>query len=417
MILPFIENNFPTPNSLENQKNTLISFDITDPNNTLDISLLDAYIEGIDAYHGTIGFIAPFNGSLSSIQYIPNGSSWGFNLYRIIIDKTNDYSDKVTIEVKYSNIINENWSIFTKMSVPYISNFNTVYFSNLEGIKKVEIANLVGESQSIAQIILSTNTIPPIPDNNINSMTAEIIDGYLYLIFSLKNKILTDLNWGEFRWGETWGEDYIYRGCFTVKNEVELLQFSDGYKIYNAAINDRGILYLINKNTNKIEVYYGADTRSGKDRDPDFIYSTTSIPSIFPGEILCLYITNNSSSELANGTRLYIGTSLGITRIDACDVENPDGYCSGLDYLGKSTTYSIVGGGATYEILGGTSPRVVSVSSNERKTIMFVATDDGYGEAGLSQILLTDNKRMIFMTKENGLIPSNIIRDISGKEV
>lgn len=416
MSSPFIERETPYPGSFDSPKDTLVSFDIADPGGDLNPSLIDAYIDGADAYHGTTGFVPPYDGPLSSVQFIPGGSFWGYDAYRITIDKTTDYPNITSISASYSDVAESTWTFMTRIPVPYISRINTVYFSDVGGIKKVNMVDFVGESQSIVQVVLSTETDPPIPDNIVDSLYGESVDGYYYLTFSLKNKVLTSFDWGDYSWGEmVWDEDYIDRGCFVVKNEVELNQFSDGYKAFAPKINNRGILYFINKDTNSIYVYYGAHLYSGKDREPDFIYSSTSTPAIFPGEILCLHIANDASTELVNGTRLYIGTSLGLTRIDACDVENPDGYCAGFDNLGKATTYSISGGGATYEIIGGTSPRIAAVSSNESRTVMFVATDDGYGDAGVSQILMTNNKRTTFMTQENGLIPSNTVRDISGK--
>lgn len=412
-----IENISPELNSYNNPKNSLIVFDIVDSSNSLNLSLLDVNVEGVDAYSGISGFVSPFNGSFSSVEFLSGGSSWGYDAYRIIIEKTSDLSNSVSVNVMYSTLVNETWEFLTKIPIPYISTLNCIYFSDSYGVKKVDIIDLGGESQSVVQTVLSTSTNPPILDNSIDSMYVEVVDGYFYLTFSLKNEVLTGLNWGDLDWDEAWSEDYFYKGCFVVKNELEINQFSDGYKVFSPRINNRGILYLINEDQNTIEVYYGAHLYSGTDRKPDFIYSSSSIPAIFPGEITCLYIANDASSELANGTRLYIGTSLGATMVDACDVENPDGYCAGFDYLGKSTTYSVVGGGADFEIIGGTSPRVAAIASNEEKMITFIATDGYYGEAGLSQISSIRNRRIVFMTSGNNLIPSNNIRDIFTKVV
>ena len=306
---------------------------------------------------------------------------------------------------------------------------NSVYFSDGYGLKKVEIADLVGESQSEVTTVLSTTTTPAITSDDIAYIHGEYIAGNFYLALAFGG--VPGLNWGDFiwgldvwgsfdsdgiwghfYWGDSWGGDPI--GCVIAKNETESLnQYVDGYFVTHPKINNRGILYLVKLETNSVEVYYGVHNRAGE-RDPDFIYNTTSTPALFPGDITYLHITNDSSSVFVNGTRLYVGTTLGLTRIDACDMESIDGYSVGWDGYGVATTYSIDGYGATYEILGGTVPIITAISSDENKDVMLVATGNGHGTSGgLTQVLMTDNTRVIFMTYANSLVPSNNIRDIN----
>ena len=133
------------------------------------------------------------------------------------------------------------------------------------------------------------------------------------------------------------------------------------------------------------------------------------------GTILELYIVDDASIKYSGGTRLYVGTTLGMTRIEAYDKESSPGYSAGLDNLGLSVNYGIVGSGARYEILGGTLPAVSKISSDATENIVFVITSDGVGNGGLTQISLSGNKKLIYMTAENGLLPSNDLRDVFGK--
>lgn len=272
---------------------------------------------------------------------------------------------------------------------------NTLYFSNNLGIKKINISNLVGESQSVASILLSKTTTPSIPDNYISSLFSQEIGGDIYLIFPCCGLF----------------DGY---GCFVFKNETSLNQFKDGYNIFQPQMNNRGILYYINQDENRIEVYYGAHFCSGL-RIPDFVYSSTSTPSLLDGDILCLHVVSDVSTEMSTGTRLYVGTTLGMTIVNTYDAESSDGYSAGLDNRGKSMTYSIVDGYGTKEIIGGDVPEVVAISSRESSQVVFVATSDGYGNGGLTQISIINNKKIVFMSEENGLIPSNVVRNIFGE--
>jgi hypothetical protein len=182
-------------------------------------------------------------------------------------------------------------------------------------------------------------------------------------------------------------------------------------------MNDDGTLYLINKRTNQVEVFYGADMFSGYGRIPDFVYDAYSTPPIFPGEMLDLHIESGRSLATSGGTRFYVGTALGATRFDANDLEldGYDGYGAGLDSYGLVTSYGIVGSGADFEVIGGTIPRVSSISSDEDNLILSVVTNDGYGSGGVTQITLVGNVKVAFMTKAGGFLPSDDVRDIFGK--
>lgn len=206
-------------------------------------------------------------------------------------------------------------------------------------------------------------------------------------------------------------------GCAIVKNEGEVNVYRDGYAIEKAQINKEGTLYCINKTLNQIEVFYGAHTRSGPGRPPDFIYDEYSTPPIFGGEILDLFISPEASVVAEGRTRFYVGTTQGATKVDTNDKvsDSMPGFPAGLDGYGMSKTYGIVGSGAQFEVLGGTIARTVEVAADEDRLVMLVGASDGYGGGGITQVSLEGDRKILFMTKELGLIPDNTITDIFGK--
>jgi hypothetical protein len=178
-------------------------------------------------------------------------------------------------------------------------------------------------------------------------------------------------------------------------------------------MNANGTLYVINKTLNRLEVYYGADFRH-PDQQPDFHYDSASTPPLLAGDLISLHVAEGRSTVFAGGSRLYVGCSNGLTRIEAYDAESPDGYSVGLDGYGLSYTYGISGSLTDFPVLGGTVPDVVAIGSDEPTGIVFVATNDGTEiGGGLSQVSLSRNALILFMTREGGFLPSNVVRDIA----
>jgi hypothetical protein len=153
---------------------------------------------------------------------------------------------------------------------------------------------------------------------------------------------------------------------------------------------------------------------------PDFTYdSSTGTPArirLLDGYLTTLHVAEGVSTVLGGGSRLYVGCSNGLTKVEAYD-RGTDGYCDGYDGYGRSYTYGIVGSSTDYPIFGGTVPNVTAIDSDEVFGVLFVATNDGTEiGGGLSQISISRNLLLMFMTKESGHLPSNIIRDIKGSE-
>ena len=323
---------------------------------------------------------------------------------------------------------------------------NKVYFCDGYGLKAIEIGDLVGESQSEVSLLLSMDTTPSLPSNGMSCISGSQIGGNDFLVLSMEgfgqeapNVIGLNLIWGDGLVGDwafamlgqmIWGQAIIGSnlenggGIAIVKNETESVNvYAQETLSMRAQMNERGILYAINKTENCIEVYYGAHFRDGTTRVPDFIYNETSVPPIMPGVIFDLFVANSASvrsfedpeGAVINGTRIFVGTAEGMTRIDTWDQEGAAGYCGGMDTYGIATNYGIVGSGAQFELLGGTVSSVTRIACDQNNIMLFVATFDGVSAGGISQINLLRNRRMMFMSKETNFLPSNDVRDIFGK--
>lgn len=348
---------------------------------------INIYIDGILAYDG-YNFQTNFDGYNSSFS---TTNIDGYDGYKIVIDKTSNFSSFVFAEIHVvaedgvNNTLDEYYSFKTEPSFfPLTSPTNNLYFSDGYGMKKIDLSDLVGESQTV-----STDVPFTLAGDDIIHISGNRVDNYDVLTACYAS------------------DNY---GCSLIINEDTVFIFADAYDTDKAEINDEGTLYLINKTSNQIEVYYGALTRPPP-RSPDFIYSSSSTPSIFAGTILTLHISSGESLIVSGGTRLYIGTSLGMTVIDAHDLST-NGFSAGLETNGASRHFSISGGGATYEQIGGTVPNVVNIAADENNAIMLVATTDNAGNGGITQISLSGNRKILFMNRELGYLPSNNVRSI-----
>lgn len=312
------------------------------------------------------------------------------------------------------------------MATP-ITSINRLYYSDDYGVYKIDIEDLTGESQFVAERFLDKTTSPSIPTNYVDYISGTFIDGYYNLVLSMSDiegdpllvpSIWDKVTWNNFLWDiAQYGDGY---GVRIVINEQEINTYADGYSCNKAQMTSDGTLYLINRTFNKIEVYYGANIRSGTDRQPDYIYDGYSTPSLFAdgydiGTINTIHVVDGQSNVLSGGTKIYVGQSIGMSVIDAYD-SSTDGYGNGNDNLGTATYCGINGSGATHECIGGTIPNVTDIATDERYGIVFIVTNDGYGDGGLTQATISSYGKIIFMTEETELIPSNDIRKVSKNE-
>jgi len=403
--IPFLRNQFPVQNETNANADTLVSVDVLS-GGLVKPSLLDAYVNGVHAFSGPSTFLNSFNGPQSAIT--PTNVD-GYDGYHLVLDSYNSFSNVVGVRIDGYDGYDDGYDAYDGYTGGIGSwgfvvgnRVNTVYFGDGQGLKRIDIQDLTGETQaamsddygpvfSEVRTVLSRSTYPTIPDNEISSIFGNLVDGYFCLALSFENNY----------------------GTAIVRNETGITRYLDGYNSNKAQINDSGTMYVVNEDLNQIEVYYGASIRDGY-RSPDFIYNTTSTPSIISGTINDIHVVSGYSTKLSGATRVYVGTSQGVTRIETYD-QGTNGYCDGYDNRGVSIHYGISGSGQQHEIIGGTVSNVVSVDSDDSVGIMFVATNDGSGNGGLTQIAISQSRKIIFMTEGSGFLPSNNIRDVFGK--
>jgi hypothetical protein len=330
--------------------------------------------------------------------------------FRIVLDHLSLFrSEFINVQIRLTDGYNSEpaagWSF--RVGNGPVSDF---YFSDGYGIRRAHVRQLVGELKLYGNpdidgyavpVILSTGVVPGWPSDSIRSLSGANVDGYLFLLSSTEKGVAITA-------GET-GNLRVY---------ARPDPMADGYDSQDAHMTVQGTLYLINRTLNRLEVYYGADKRSPS-RPPDFWYNASSTPPLLDGYLSTLHVVDGASTLFSEGSRLYVGCSRypngtggGLTKIEAYDKQT-DGYSDGLDGYGRSYTYGILGSLTNFPILGGSIPDVVAVSSDEGHGVMFVATNDGTETGGgLSQISISGNVRLLFMTRESGHLPSNIIKDI-----
>jgi hypothetical protein len=115
-----------------------------------------------------------------------------------------------------------------------------------------------------------------------------------------------------------------------------------------------------------------------------------------------------------------VGSTTGFARIDTYEEETIDGYSASMDGYGMCWTYGIDGSGKDYEALGeannpATASQVIAIHADDEAGIIYAVTDDGQGNGGLTQILLSANRRIFFMNQGNVFLPTNYLRDVHGK--
>lgn len=373
----YVDGYAPMPNSINNSNATNIGFNLLDTNSGLYGNSIEVFIDGKLIFENET-FVSQFSSSTFTPTTV--GADDGYEF--LIINNSTYPNGALTIDIIAENLTttaNIRWAILIG------DTHNSIYFADGYGIQKLKMTEAIGNCFS-----LTRNLFPTLTD--VSYLHSETVDGYYYLSVSTPASALV------------------------IKNEADPNLYMDGYDVGKVQMNDRGILYAINKDKNWVEVYYGAHFRSG-DRLPDFIYSSTSTPAIMAGTINDIHIANGVSAITSGGggwSRLYVGTSLGMTRIETYDRERPDGYADGYDVSGLAINYGIVGSGATYEIIGGTVANVYKINSTDAEGVIFVIMNDGAGNGSVSQLSLYTNRRIIHMTKENGFLPSNDVRDIVG---
>jgi hypothetical protein len=401
--MSYVSDIYPIKNEENASSDTLVYFNIYQ----VKLNSLLVKINGETVFDSG-SFLYPYDGVSSTYSIISDG-------YYICINNRNSYADINTVSVSALDLslddFTDYWSFIINRKV------NTLFLCDGYGLKAVAVRDLAGESQEKIFTVLSESTVPSIPSNDISSILGNYIDGYLFLALSYSTGGGAPPPYGSgiyggFIYGGTGGG--TGGGTVIIRNNVDLYTYMSSNKTYKGVMNDDGTLYVINIDSNSIDVFYGANFRTDTTRDPDYTYDSLSTPAIGSGTILELYIVSGVSTKFRGGTRLYVGTTEGFTRVETYD-EQSGGYSTGQEYRGISYLYGVSGSGATYEVIGGTVSKVSKISSSEAADVVFVVTNDA-GSGGLTQIKLSQNRMVSYMTYESGLLPSNDVRDISVEE-
>jgi len=85
---PFLRNRVPDTSSFGNEIDTTIAVDILDGGVGVNLSTIDAYVDGVLAFTGGSTFIAPFNGPLSALTDVCVD---GYDGYSLVLDNTADF--------------------------------------------------------------------------------------------------------------------------------------------------------------------------------------------------------------------------------------------------------------------------------------------------------------------------------------
>lgn len=193
--------------------------------------------------------------------------------------------------------------------------------------------------------------------------------------------------------------------------------FVDGYGVHYSAGNNISavaldpvgtILYVGNNTLGQVEVYYGINTNTVSNPVPGAVYSTTTSPELSNATINQIAIAESESIMDSGSNSIYVATDFGLTRIDTDESEPGASEPGGISF-----TYGTAGSGMNYEILGGTVNRVKAVDVNIQRLQAFVMTDDNTHDGGITTINTYSNTYSSFLSKKNGELVSNQLRDLT----
>lgn len=386
---PELANRSPAPYATGVAPLTLISVDIFHRDGALDKSSVRVLVNGASGFDAAGGGFAPAFAGAGAVAY--DTVVDGYDGYHVRLKPVWNLANLVTVQAvgqdAYGGSGGGSWSFSI---VGATRNF--IYYADGYGVHRLHMSDFAGESQDAAAKILSADGIPALGTDDVATLSGQAKDGYMYLLTSMRAS----------------------GGVLVTRDEVnDPRYYLDGYDAYGAQMSERGIMYVINRTLNRVEVYYGADFRVGG-REPDFVYDG-SFPDFIDGTLLDLYVASGFSDVRTDSDRLYVASTTGFARVDTYEVETIDGYSAGMDQYGMSWTYGLNGSGKTYEAIGGSASQVVAIHADDAAGVIYAVTDDGQGNGGVTQISLSANRRVLFMNESNGFLPSSHARAIHGK--
>jgi len=251
---PFVEGRDPTPSETSVSPTTLITFLIADKENDIEPTSIDAYVNGLDAYHGTTGFIAPFDGPSSSFTFIPGGSLEGYDAYQIIIDNTGAYTlgSTVTVRCKAEDpvyALDTSWSFTIEVGgAPFLRNrFPTPGSTGVAADVDISF-DVLSDSVLVASSVNvyvqgdlaynGTAFVPPYNGGG-SSFSPTIVDGYdgYHVVVDSVNDYF-GLIPVRVTASDAYGSSLDESWAFIVGDSVNIVYFCDGYGLKAVAIAD-----------------------------------------------------------------------------------------------------------------------------------------------------------------------------------
>jgi len=366
--VPELRNRFPASGASNVDIGTLISVDVIDEYSGIDLSTLDAYVSGADAYRVGLGFVSPYDGPLSSIT--PTTVD-GYDGYHIVLDRTtvlpwgSTITPRITVDDFDGLHLDGSWSFDTSADAyaPQILREYPADGSTQPDTVRIafdvldEYGNIDGSATIVALdgYVIWQNDAPT--DGYRGSRTAISSgnwDGYRYVMLPPADS--------------TWPDAYLTVGVYA---EDLSGNFVDGYCSFTSTPVSDGahfIGYLTPAANNEL---WHWEEGSGLGRFPvvppgftfggvhNFDYRNSSMDDIWIG-----MLTNSGSDRFS----MIHWDGYSWTTYDATPSNNR-GYCAiskvpGADYvfmcgdaIGSPNTYIYRWNGATFDVLQGQTNR------------------------------------------------------------
>lgn len=125
-IPPFLRNDTPADGTTSIGPTQLISVDILD-DDAINLTTLDAYVNGSLVYNGVTGFVSPYDGPQSAISATTVDGYPGYHLVLDntgYFDSTTNYTTLISVQDAYGNSLSDSFT-FTTRSITTLSSLDT----------------------------------------------------------------------------------------------------------------------------------------------------------------------------------------------------------------------------------------------------------------------------------------------------
>jgi len=171
---PFLQNQSPADGTAGITTSTVISVDILD-DGTIDLSSVDAYVNGLKVFEGPGTFISPFNGPQSAIVATFTD---GYNGYNLKLDNAGGLDPSETYEIRVvardmaGNAMDEDFSFITTTHIesvtlgPYEITLDITFGAEMDGLNSALTipANYVFDNGAYARYVeaIDDETVPTV---------------------------------------------------------------------------------------------------------------------------------------------------------------------------------------------------------------------------------------------------------------